>query len=105
MCNTWGLWEIKSATVGTSELNEVANGVSAFPVPAFDNVTITSENSMIQSVNVIGSDGALIETLQFGQESSVEVPVNKLATGVYFLQTTLANNKQQSVIRIAVNPK
>ena len=102
LSNTWGLWEIKSATVSSSQPNGPGNSLMAFPVPAYDKISITSEKSFITSIQVTNVHGVLVETLRYNNESTVELPVGHLPAGVYFLQTTLKDNRIE-VIQVVVN--
>lgn len=76
------------------------NQLSVFPNPVNDVLTIELTVTSVMENNVIeitGVDGALIKeiTLQNSGFQKIEIPVNELASGVYFIQHKSISGYQQ----------
>ena len=70
-----------------------------YPNPASENVTVTLENALIKQVSFVDISGKLclsVANTQKGNE--MDLSVNELKTGVYFV-TVLTTDNQQSTIK------
>jgi hypothetical protein len=75
--------------------------LAIYPQPASSKVFIRSER-LIQHITVIGPRGEMMSNISFDGSREVEVPLNGLAPGIYFLAIT--DDKQTSMTKILVAP-
>jgi hypothetical protein len=80
------------------EENEDVSGVYMYPNPTNDNLTVgfVAKDDQNMTINVIGTDGALVLseqlTTKVGQNSTVTFNVEGLAAGMYMVQIQGANS-------------
>ncbi|MGB0916018.1 MAG: T9SS type A sorting domain-containing protein [Flavobacteriales bacterium] len=79
-----------SMAVGIDEA--IAENISVYPNPATENITIQSENVIeVESISLMDATGKIVQAITPGVSfSTVTIPVNQLAKGVYLLQLNMA---------------
>lgn len=93
-----------NCNVGVEEIASSINGLSVYPNPATDNVTITTKNNLpgnttITILNVMGQT-LKTETLQNGNTNHFQINISSLVNGIYILRLSNENELlgQQKII-------
>lgn len=89
-------------TVGfATAVNEVKaeTGIRIYPNPASDVINITAANN-ITNVRISDLQGRVLSEQPVVNQLNVAIPVNTLATGMYFVQTTTAAGTQTDKLMI-----
>ncbi len=93
---------VKTTACSFLGLNEqtTLNGISLYPNPTKDNFTITfGEIEGDKSVVIMDASGKVLQTLE-SSITTLNVPLNKYAKGIYFVQIkTINGNYMQRVIK------
>ena len=81
----WGL--------GTYSLEYADDGFEVWPVPAHNTVFIKmeSEVSRVKKISIVNSNGMKIEMLELNKDNRIEVPIDALTPGVYYVFVKLSN--------------
>ena len=66
-------------------------GIQLYPNPTDDYLFISSQNNSIQSVEVFGASGKMIESIDVKYSKSVEVDVTHLVSGFYWFKIEIDN--------------
>ncbi len=72
---------------GCSSLEE--NGlenISVYPNPTFGMIYINAEDTQIELVRIYDAAGRLIDVLNFGNQSSIQIDMNEYSSGVYSIE-------------------
>ena len=98
-----------SLTLCTVGINEISNkiGITIFPNPSNDKITITSENSeAIKQISISDLTGRVVYKTSFENKSiEVETDVSFLPVGTYFINiTTNVNNYYLKIIIVKQIP-
>jgi hypothetical protein len=83
-------------TIFTDAVIGQDNSIQAFPIPADDNLTITC-NSVVRSVDLLGDQNQIVETI-LADEPSKSFDISAKLDGVYYVRVTSDNG--QKIIRI-----
>ncbi len=91
---------LKGSTVEPQAVGDINNSrVTVFPNPTYGKVYVSSPESVIEEVslcNVLGEVMLKMDT----RESAIQVDMNGLANGVYFLQLKFANTEVTTVKKL-----
>lgn len=80
---------------GIQQLKTTDNLVKVYPIPAKDVINVLLQDALVNTASVISilsMDGKVIESKKSAGAKSVQLNVNKLATGLYILR--IATNRQ-----------
>lgn len=86
---------IDNSLVSTQEF-VFANSISLFPNPTKDILTIQSTTEKINSIEILGITGNLIESLSF-QENKIQIDVSELQSGMYLVK--IVSNKEKTAYK------
>ena len=78
-----------SNSVGVDE--HTSGSFSIFPNPAESQITINSNNSIIENITIIDVAGKTVSTLNVVNSTRKNIDVSDLETGVYFIQVQTDN--------------
>jgi len=77
-------------------------GVSVFPNPAVNQITVELSNDKVSSIQITDINGKRVDGIKFNGENSVEeVTVSKLPSGIYFIEILgiSGNMKTKKIIK------
>ncbi|NOU46618.1 MAG: T9SS type A sorting domain-containing protein [Bacteroidales bacterium] len=75
--------------VGNTEVSATESGIRLYPNPATDviNIDFSGFDGQISGIELFDAAGKVVQTLYVSHnESKISMPLNRLASGVYFLQ-------------------
>ncbi|MDD3773295.1 MAG: T9SS type A sorting domain-containing protein, partial [Weeksellaceae bacterium] len=94
--------EISKQTLGTQDF-DIANKIKLYPNPAKDfvNIDFSAFANEISKIKISNVQGQVINTVKVGNETLMQIPLQNLANGVYFVQ--VHSSKGISTKKVIVN--
>lgn len=90
-CGTAMTCHMMSISVGVADVNGPASSISLQPSPANASFTVSAGTQSIASVQLLDTDGRLLQTTANNRAGSVTVPVEQLPNGLYVVRVNLTN--------------
>jgi len=78
---------------GASIPEEQTHGVQAYPNPGTDNITLTTTEVPMNSIQVFGLDGTLLME-DSPNSKAYSINLSNVPTGIYFIRISLANSTE-----------
>jgi uncharacterized protein YkwD len=70
-------------------------GITLYPNPANDKITIRSDTDVLNSIRIIGLDGKVMIEKQIKNLSSVEIEIDSLQKGLYIIEIETNENQKE----------
>jgi hypothetical protein len=76
------------STVGVNNITDFSNGISVFPNPTKDVVTITSGTGKIKQIELVNLMGETVQTQKINSSNTAQLNLQNFAPGFYFVRIT-----------------